>query len=244
MRTRTVVPTAAIALLAIVGGLPGAARAQSASSAPLLSSAAAIVAEEATSEQPTAPAQGPLVVQRIKSGFVFGPDVKVTQIDGTTGALAGGYAGWLVDETFLIGGAGYWLAGEPHDIEMGYGGVVVGWQVNGERRIAFGGRGLVGLGQATTNDTIDLRLPVRDVPGMFGRPGFGDIPTTSRSRVFRYRETFYVVEPQLEITVRLADRLHLQVGAGYRFVGTEFGADDRLRGATGSVAIRFGAGSR
>jgi len=42
------------------------------------------------------------------------------------------------------------------------------------------------------------------------------------------------------VTVRLLDRLGLDVGVGYRLIGAAGGVEDRLRGVTGSVAIRFG----
>ena len=63
------------------------------------------------------------------SGFLAAPDIKVTEVDHTTSALAGGYAGWLADETFFIGGGAYWLANPDSDRRMAYGGLVLllGW---------------------------------------------------------------------------------------------------------------------
>src|SRR5690349_6117646 len=45
--------------------------------------------------------QGPMVVERIKSGFVVEPEVKVTKFDHRTSELVGADAGWLADQTFF-----------------------------------------------------------------------------------------------------------------------------------------------
>src|SRR5262245_3329076 len=77
----------------------------------LVAMAVLLVAASASAQSTGTPAtQGPMVVERVHSGFLAAPDVKVTEVDGTTSALAGGYAGWLSDETFFVGGGGYWLA--------------------------------------------------------------------------------------------------------------------------------------
>ena len=54
--------------------------------------------------------QGPMIVEPIHSGFLAAPDVKVTEVDRRTSELVGGYAGWVTDDTFFVGGGGYWLA--------------------------------------------------------------------------------------------------------------------------------------
>ena len=64
----------------------------------------------AQSDPPQQPAtQGPMVVERVHNGFAGAPDFKVTTLDRSTGRLVGGYGGWLIDNTLLIGAGGYWL---------------------------------------------------------------------------------------------------------------------------------------
>ena len=63
--------------------------------------------------------QGPMIVERVKSGFLVAPDVKITEVDNSTSELVGAYAGWLTDQTFFIGGGGYWLANTSGDRDMG-----------------------------------------------------------------------------------------------------------------------------
>ena len=67
--------------------------------------------------------QGPMIIEPIHSGWLAAPDVKVTEVDRKTSELVGGYAGWLSEQRFFIGGAGYWLA-NGNDREMAYGGLV------------------------------------------------------------------------------------------------------------------------
>jgi hypothetical protein len=71
--------------------------------------------------------QGPMTVERIKSGFLAAPDFRVTRFDRRTSEIAGGYAGWLTDRKLFVGGGAYWLANGNRDRELAYGGVVVGW---------------------------------------------------------------------------------------------------------------------
>lgn len=191
--------------------------------------------------------QGPMTVERIHSGFVVAPDVKMTQVDKTTSALAGGYAGWLTDDTFFVGGGGYWLANQTNDRKMAYGGLVVQWLTHADRRIGFGAKGLIGGGRATLGTTLSDTLRLRDLPNLPDLSRFGiDLdrllraPTTTR---VRHHQGFFVAEPQVDLVIRLSRQLRLTGGVGYRLVGAEGRDERRLRGATGSVAVQIGGGS-
>ena len=196
--------------------------------------------------QPAQPAtQGPMIVERVHSGFLIAPDVKITEVDHRTSALAGGYAGWLTDGTFFIGGGGYFLANEATDRKMAYGGVVVQWLGRTDQRLGFGVKGLVGGGQATLGTTLVARLPdfASVPPGTIDR---GDLDRVVRQTVntrVRYRQDFFVAEPEVDLVVRLTNRLRLTGGIGYRLIGAEGRDDNRLRGTTGSVALQIGGGS-
>src|SRR6267378_2758954 len=76
----------------------------------------AAAAQDATPTNPNA--QGPMIVERVKSGFLVAPDFKVTGVDHKTSELAGAYAGWVTDNTLLVGAGGYWLANRSKDREM------------------------------------------------------------------------------------------------------------------------------
>jgi hypothetical protein len=55
-----------------------------------------------------------------------------------------------------------------------------------------------------------------------------------------YDQTYFVFEPQVNVTVRMVPGVSLVGGAGYRIIGWANGWEDQLGGFTGSVAIRFG----
>ena len=184
--------------------------------------------------------QGPMTVERMHSGFLVAPDFKFTEVDHRSSALAGGYAGWVSDDTFFIGAGGYWLASQSRDREMAYGGLVVQWFAHTRDRIGFSAKGLVGGGQARLSSSViriqDLRYFDRvHVEQVFpGQGGFSNV---------RVREGFFVAEPEVDVRVRLTSHLRLTGGIGYRFIAAEGRDDNRLRGAAGSVALQIGGGS-
>jgi hypothetical protein len=200
----------------------------------------------AQTRTPPPASSGPLVVERVKSGWLIVPDVKITDVNGETSTLAGAYGGWITDNTFLVGGGGYWLTNRSDDHEMAYGGLVLEWLARTDRLLGFGVRGLLGGGQATVGVTLD---EFGYVPGG-GRHGDrgGRDPRDSRSagtltptRV-AIHDGFLIAEPQANLLVNFSDRLRLSVGVGYRLIGADDLIDDRLSGVTGSIALQWGGG--
>ena len=184
--------------------------------------------------------QGPMIVEPIHSGFLAAPDVKVTEVDRTTSELLGGYAGWLTDERFFIGGGGYWLANRNrNNREMAYGGLVVHWLVWNSGRIGFGAKGLVGGGEATFTDTVSVRVPEVRTNGRL------ITPAATLSQRVRVRDGFMLAEPEALLSFKLMNQVRLALGAGYRFTGSDRRGlgGHRLDGATGSVGLQFGGGS-
>ena len=185
--------------------------------------------------------QGPMIVERIHSGFLVAPDVKVTEVDKKTSELVGGYAGWVADDTIFIGGGGYWLANQSHDREMAYGGLVVQWLAHANNRFGFSAKGLVGAGRATLSSTLSEILTREDSRGQVDQDDMRRARITN-TRV-RFREDFFVAEPEVDALIRLTKHLRLTAGVGYRFTAGEGRDDNRLRGAVGSVGLQIGGGS-
>ena len=186
--------------------------------------------------------QGPMLVEQIHSGFLAAPDVKVTEVDRTTSELVGGYAGWLSEQRFFIGGGGYWLAnGNRNDREMAYGGLVVHWLVWNSGRFGVNAKGLLGGGQATLSDAVSVRVPEVRTNGRVVTPA------TIVSQRIRVRDDFLVAEPEAQLSFKLRSQLRVAVGTGYRFTGSDRRGGgfrgDRLDGATGSVSLQIGGGS-
>jgi len=221
----------------------------------LLFVAALLVATAAHAQNTPAPANGPLVLERVHDGWVLAPDFKVTDIDDHTGELAGVYGGRLIDNTLLIGGAAYWLTNDARDFGMSYGGVIVGWQSREFGRIRFGGRGLAGGGVATLGFDINgQRNVVVNTGGRVGDIRFGvvdphvppgsRVPATIPSQPIRGRvvahEDFLVVEPQANISARITKGIGVSCGVGYRETANADVLRDRLNGRTANLAIQFG----
>jgi hypothetical protein len=205
----------------------------------LLASPAAAAAQGGTPAPPQ-----PMQVESVESGFVIAPDARFTELNGDFATLAGAYGGWLWEDAILVGGGAYWLANGHDGFGMAYGGPVVGILVRGDRRIAFGARALVGAGSATMSDTF---------AGLFGR---GPISVESISRITRFgarsrdaairhdtrltfRDNFFIAEPQATVLLKLADWIRLDAGIGYRVIGYSDLMDDRLKGLSGTVALRL-----
>src|SRR5262245_60589521 len=100
---------------------------------------------------------GPMTFEAIHDGPLAAPEVKITQFNGKTDALLGGYAGWLSDNRLFIGGGWYWLVDPSHNHELNYGGLIVQWMERVNAPIGFGVRGLIGGGSATLNQTFVVR---------------------------------------------------------------------------------------
>jgi len=215
--------------------------------APAIVAAALGASPAAAQPTPPAPGQGPMIVERIHGGWLAAPDVKVTDVDKKTSALAGGYGGYMTDSQLFVGGGGYWLANRASDRKMAYGGIVVGWQDATDRRFGFGVRGLLGGGQATLSSSVTelARFPdFGSIPlGMLGRDIDRVVGGTLTTRVVRREQGFFVAEPQADVIFKFTNHLRLTGGIGYRLIGAEDRDDSRLRGVSGSVAFQIGGGS-
>jgi len=200
------------------------------------------VAQEAAAKNPAADQgqQGPLVFQPVQSGWVMAPEVKATEFSDHYGTMVGAYVGWLTDESFLIGGSAYWLVDGAPDRGLAYGGLLLGWYAPIGRVARFGARGLVGAGSGTTGLTLTS-------PPWDGRPccHTWDKPPADTSEPVTWRGAysthFLIAEPEASFVVRLSDWMSINASVGYRFVGWANGFEDRFRGPTGSIGIRFGS---
>jgi opacity protein-like surface antigen len=196
-------------------------------------------AQDAADQRPAnpgPPSQGPMVIERVHSGWLGAPDFKVTDVDGHTSELVGGYGGWLTDDTFLVGGGGYWLVNNTHDREMGYGGLVLQWLGGVNHGIGYSFKGLIGGGEANLTRTVTQVVNVRDP-----RNGRNVVRTTVPVQVWSH-EGFFVAEPQADALIRVTRHIRVTVGAGYRFTAGDHG-DDRLQGAVGTIGLQIGGGS-
>lgn len=213
---------------------------------------AAVASAQTGSNAPqnTSPQQG--TITPIESGFLIAPDAKFTEVNNRSATLIGGYGGWMTEHTILIGAAGYWLANNERGLEMAYGGGLVEWLVHGERKIAFGARGLIGGGNSTLSGTVADLFGARAnqvIGATFGRndrhgrpfPRDGR-PVITPSSVVLVHDDYFIAEPQGIVSLRAYRWLHVDAGVGYRFIAGADTRNDRLSGLSGTVSVKFGGG--
>lgn len=199
------------------------------------------------SAQTSAAQQGPLVLQPLSGGPVIVPDLKWAKFNrGKNGVLVGGYGGWTLDNGLLLGGGVDFLA--DHNFRdpvasMGYGGLVGGWSMPGDRAVRPGARALVGFGNASLTDSVSFVVPKFPHHHDLARVPAPQPGSTVVQRV-RFSEDFFVFEPQAMIALRLARTIGIDLAGGYRVIGgaNRFGNnyDSRLRGPSVTVGVRIG----
>ena len=234
---------AAFAAAIMIAALPLTAAAQTAPDA--IDSSA-----EAVQPPPAPPAnQGPMIVERLHSGFMFTPEVKATEFDKKASGLIGGSAGWLSQETFFIGGGGYWMpTNGSNDRRLAYGGVVMQWFVVDGDRFGVSAKALLGGGRATLPDTVTqvVGFPIgRDADRLTPAQLRDLIQSHTVTTTVRSRQDFLVAEPELNARLGLAKHVRLTLGGGYRFAGNDwrrgggFDRGRRISGAVGSLGVQI-----
>ena len=143
----------------------------------MLALAGVLAGVAASAQEPREPGAGRLTVERIRSGLLVAPDLKLTSIDGGSGAVAGLYGGFITDRRLLVGAGAYWLTGGPAGVDMAYGGGLVEWFANPDARVDFSVRSLFGFGRATLASTLHLTC-LRRIP----RPRGPSVSRRTRSR--------------------------------------------------------------
>jgi len=194
--------------------------------------AAILFVAAAAGAQPAGPASsGPMTIEQIHSGVLFAADARLTKVDGHSATLVGGDINWVVDDTFGIGGGGYWLANNARDRRMAYGGLTFRWLGHAGDRFGYGFKALIGGGEATLGETVTEFAAVRN-------PITGRFPTEPRVVTVLVRRDFFVAEPEANASFTVVPHVRVAGGVGYRLIG-DTRSDDRLRGATGTIGVQI-----
>lgn len=169
---------------------------------------------------------------------------KITPIRGEMAYMVGGYGGWLINHTLMLGVGGYGLltnvrataqaeqAYSPYDeplyVEFGYGGLMIEYTLAPHKLVHVNAQVLIGAGGVNyREDWHDNWLD------------------DNHGRRYGRTEALFVAEPAVNVELNLTEWMRLSAGASYRFVNGVEGLigleNNDLSGPSGQLALKFGA---
>lgn len=167
----------------------------------------------------------------VPMGGYGGPSIKVTSVNDQLGLMVGGTGAWVLDNSLIIGGAGYGLTTETMtqglgadttQIDMGYGGGIVGYQFMTNEIVHFGVQTLIGAGGVT-----------------YQRRDNDENGSTSDNA-----DGFLVVEPGVNLELNVAKNIRVSLEGSYRFInGAELPGttNSSLGGPSAALTVKFGS---
>ena len=179
-----------------------------------------------------------LISGPIENGGYGGPVVKFTRVSDKFAVLVGGYGGWLINHTFMIGGGGYGLANSIHAsrtaqtyygtgdnlrTQFGYGGLVLEYIGIPDNLIHYSVSALIGAGGVSYNYLYDMYLP-----------SFENTEHASPC---------FVLEPSAGVELNVTPFFRMNASVGYRLVrGTDLPGitDADLSDLSGYLTFKFG----
>jgi hypothetical protein len=90
-----------------------------------------------------------VLVDGVEHGYFVAADVKFSEVDDRFANFFGAYGGWLINHRFLLGAGGYGMTNRVHEMQMGYGGLVLEYFFNPSRLVNFSVKGLIGGGASS-----------------------------------------------------------------------------------------------
>lgn len=176
-----------------------------------------------------------LISGKIESGGFGGPVVKFSQIDGRFAVLVGGYGGWLINHTFMIGGGGFGLANTirgSRAAQLYYG-------TGNDLRLQFGYGGLMLEYIGEHNSLVHYY-----VSALIGAGGVNyDYINNLYYDNFDEASPCFVFEPSLGAELNVTRFFRIAAGAGYRLVrGTDLVgvSDSQLSDFSLNLTFKFG----
>ena len=171
-----------------------------------------------------------LVGGPIEHGGYGGPGLKVAPIKDKAGFFMGGYGGWFINHTFMIGGGGYGLVnevkapvsgehGETLYFEMGYGGLVFEYVNKSHRLVHLTINTLLGGGGIGYRSSVEWPFNYID-------------------------DSFFIIEPSICVELNIAAHFRMGLGLGYRYIdGVNLPGitDEDLTGVIANFNLKFGA---
>ena len=168
-----------------------------------------------------------------------GAVLKVTRINDVFGLIVGGRGGWIYKHTYAIGGGFYGLlrdievenSGYEREFEFAYSGLELEYIIAPSQDVHLSAQTLIGFGGLT--DRYQRVVPYYGYDE-YGRLGGPD-------------DTFFIVEPQLNIVWNMKTYLQIYFGGSYRYirgVGIEGLDNANLNGYSVVVTFKFGRNAK
>ncbi len=170
-----------------------------------------------------------LINGNIENGGFGGPSVKITAINGENAVLAGGRGGWIINHTFILGGAGYGLVTNVNAkktdsvhqyIEMGYGGVELEYIASSDDLVHLSLELLIGGGgirfKDENNDDFENHHPMTG---------------------------FFVLEPGVNVNLNVTYFFRIAGGVSYRYISglqSPLSTNSDLCGTSAVLTLKFG----
>jgi hypothetical protein len=170
-----------------------------------------------------------LINGEIESGGFGGPAIKVTTINGENAVMVGGRGGWIINHSFVLGGAGYGLATDVNAkvtdsmhqcIQMGYGGLDLEYI-------------------PSSNDLIHLSVGLLIGAGGIGyKQDNNDMFNSSHKT-----NAFFVLEPTVNANLNVTHYFRVAAGVSYRYVSglkSVVSTNSDLSGPSAVLTFKFG----
>lgn len=182
-----------------------------------------------------------LLEGEVVHGGFGGPVVKFSNIKKDFALLVGGYGGWFVNHTFLIGAGGYGLAtkinasesaqakygqGEQLKLMFGYGGAVLEYVNRSNKLVHYSINTLIGAGGVVYTERDHYGYDEDDDDDHIG-------PS----------DAVFVLEPGLNAELNVASFFRINAGASYRMVtgvNLEGLKNSDLSGPSVNLTLKFG----
>jgi len=183
------------------------------------------------------------------SGGYGGPELKLSNINDDMSLLVGGRGGWIINHSFVIGGAGYGLTTNnrfdyTEDIsgidstrklrlDMGYGGLLLEYIAFPREAIHLSFPFVIGAGGASVSTKEEGVNP--DANNWDNDPFYNWNSLESTA--------FFVLEPGINIELNLIKYLRLNLGASYRYISaTDLDrlTDDNFSDFSFNLCLKFG----
>jgi len=184
------------------------------------------------------PVQETLFSGKVHYGGYFAPVVRFTDVKGSFATLVGIRGAWTVHRTLSLGFGGYGMAtqnvemdpaeiggdfNETYYLQMGYGGMEVGFIQSSNQLVHFTSHILVGGGGVCYTEDWEREC--------------GDDDHVLDS------DAFFVLEPSVDVELNVAKPFRIGLGASYRFVSdVELPAleNEDIDGLSANLTFKFG----